>query len=273
RRLRAAGRHDGRPGGGEACRACGARPHRRAARRGAGRAAPCGPTGGRLPGGDRRPLDGRRRGGARAGHRGRCRPPPPRLDVEPLRGDGLDDRPPAAAPRRAGSVAAGDDAFLHRAAQESIRLAQPSIMLRAVLTPSEVDDGTQAYRVEPDVVLATMLPLTNTSAAPGLERYDPERWVGRRLRDEAVLPAKELVATFGHGRHACPAQRFSLSAIVRAVRRLVDAYELEGRVAAVQPYREQLGGGARAAEPCPVAYRRRWGGAGARAGGRAGGGG
>jgi len=92
--------------------------------------------------------------------------------------------------------------------------------------------------VEPDVVLATMLPLTNTSAAPGLERYDPARWVGRRLRNEAVLPAKELVATFGHGRHACPAQRFSLSAIVRAVRRLVDAYELDARFTTVHPYPE-----------------------------------
>jgi cytochrome P450 len=152
-------------------------------------------------------------------------------------------------------VAAGDDAFLHRAAQESIRLAQRSIMLRAVLTTVKVDDGTQTYRVDPEVVLATMLPLTNASAAPGLERYDPERWVGRRLRDEGALPAKELVATFGHGRHACPAQRFSLSAIVRAVRRLVDAYELEARFTTVQPYPEQIGGVARAAEPCPVAYR------------------
>ena len=78
-----------------------------------------------------------------------------------------------------------------------------------------------------------------------------------RLRDEAALPAKELVATFGHGRHACPAQRFSLSAIVRTVRRLVDTYELEARFTTVRPYADQIGGVARAAEPCPVAYRRR----------------
>ena len=154
-------------------------------------------------------------------------------------------------------VVAGDDAFLHCAAQESIRLAQRSIMLRAALTTVQVDDGTRTYRVEPDIVLATMLPLTNTSAAPGLERYDPERWIGRRLRGEAALPAKELVATFGHGRHACPAQRFSLSAIVRTVRRLVDAYQLEARFTTVRPYADQIGGVARAAEPCPVAYRRR----------------
>src|SRR5439155_382587 len=40
-------------------------------------------------------------------------------------------------------VVAGDDAFLHCAAQESIRLAQRSIMLRAALTTVQVDDGTR----------------------------------------------------------------------------------------------------------------------------------
>jgi cytochrome P450 len=156
-------------------------------------------------------------------------------------------------------VADGDDAFLHRCAQESIRLAQRSIMMRAALTTVTVDDGTRTYRVDPDVVLATMLPLTNTSAGPGLQCYDPERWSGRRLCDEAALPAKELVATFGHGRHACPAQRFSLSAIARTVRRLLDADELEAGFTRVEPYPDQIGGVARAAGPCPVTYRRRSG--------------
>jgi len=154
-------------------------------------------------------------------------------------------------------VAGGDDTFLQRCAQESIRLAQRSIMMRTTLTTIEVDDGTRRYRVDPEVVLATMLPLTNTSAAPGLDRYDPERWTGRRLTDEAALPAKELVATFGHGRHACPAQRFSLSAIARTVRRLLDAYALDARFTTVTPYPDQIGGVARAGEACPVDYRRR----------------
>ncbi len=154
-------------------------------------------------------------------------------------------------------VRSGDDAFLQGCAQESIRLAQRSIMMRAALTTVELDDGRRTYRCDPDVVLATMLPLTNASAAPGLERYDPERWAGRKLREESALPAKELVATFGHGRHTCPAQRFSLSAIVRTVRRLLDAFELEPRFTTVRPHAEQIGGVARAADPCPVAYRRR----------------
>lgn len=154
-------------------------------------------------------------------------------------------------------VAGGDDAFLLRCAQESIRLAQRSIMMRTTLTTIDLDDGTRTLRVDPEVVLATMLPLTNTSAAPDLDRYDPDRWTGRRLADEAALPAKELVTTFGHGRHTCPAQRFSLSAIARTVRRLVDAYALDARFTTVAPYPDQIGGVARAAAPCPVAYRRR----------------
>ena len=154
-------------------------------------------------------------------------------------------------------VAAGDDVFLQHCAMESVRLGQRSIMMRAALTTVELDDGMRTYRVGPDVVIATMLPLTNPTAAAGLDRYDPERWAGRRLRNEADLPAKELVATFGHGRHACPAQRFSLSAIARTVRRLVDAFELEARFTAARPYPDQIGGVARAAEPCRVAYRRR----------------
>ncbi len=112
-------------------------------------------------------------------------------------------------------VVAGDDGLLERCVHESIRLGQRSIMLRAILDRCEVRDGATIYRLDPGLVLATMVPLTNRSAAPGLEGFDPDRWVGRRLRDEASLPARELVTTFGHGPHRCPAQRFSLSAIGR----------------------------------------------------------
>ena len=102
-----------------------------------------------------------------------------------------------------------------------------------------------------------MLALTNTSAAPGLDRYDPDRWEGRRLRDEGSLPTRESVTTFGHGSHRCPAQRFSLSAITRTVRRLTTNYELDAQFTAVRPITEQIGGVARAADPCPIAYRAR----------------
>jgi cytochrome P450 len=154
-------------------------------------------------------------------------------------------------------VAAGDAALLERCALESTRLGQCSVMLRTILNEVELDDGATTYRLAPGVTLATMLALTNTSAAPGLDRYDPDRWDGRRLRDEAGLPARESVTTFGHGSHRCPAQRFSLSAITRTVRRLVAAHELEARFTTLRPVPGQIGGVARAADPCPIAYRRR----------------
>jgi cytochrome P450 len=151
----------------------------------------------------------------------------------------------------------GDDALLDRCALESVRLGQRSIMMRTVLERCELRDGTHTYQLEPGIVLATMVPLTNTSAMPGLETFDPDRWDGRRLRDEAALPARELVTTFGHGSHRCPAQRFSLSAIARPVRRLLDAYELTPEFDAVRPLPLQIGGVARADAPCPVSYRSR----------------
>jgi cytochrome P450 len=150
-----------------------------------------------------------------------------------------------------------DPALMDRTALEAIRLGQRSIMMRTVLGACDVRDATSTYRVEPGVVLATMVPLTNTSAAPGLEGFDPDRWSGRRLRDADALATPELVVTFGHGPHRCPAQRFSLSAIGRAVQRLLTEYELDPAFDTIRPLPLQIGGVARAADPCPVRYRRR----------------
>ena len=102
-----------------------------------------------------------------------------------------------------------------------------------------------------------MLPLTNTTARPGLERFDPDRWMGHRLRDDDALDAKELVTTFGHGSHRCPAQRFSLSAIGRAMERLFATFDLEPGFDRVRAVPSQIGGVARSADPCPVAYVRK----------------
>ena len=116
-------------------------------------------------------------------------------------------------PDALGRVEGGDGAFLERAAMEAIRLGQHSIITREVLRPCVLDTGAEHYRLEPGTHVATMVPLTNRSAGPGLDGYDPDRWDGRRLRDEGTLAAPELVTTFGHGPHRCPAQRFSLRAI------------------------------------------------------------
>jgi cytochrome P450 len=151
-------------------------------------------------------------------------------------------------------VRGGEPGLLERCALESTRLGQRSVMLRAVLSPVEVSDEHRTYRVAPGAQIATLLPLTNTSAAPGLGR-----WVRRRLRDEAALPARELVTTFGHGEHTCPAQPFSLAAMCRSAERLVATYDLEAAPGfeAITPLAVQIGGVARSQHACEIRYRAR----------------
>jgi cytochrome P450 len=160
-------------------------------------------------------------------------------------------------PELAAEVAAGDAALAERCALESTRLAQRSIMLRHVLAPVEVADEDRVYRLEPGATIATLLPLTNLTSAPGLDGYDPSRWKGRRLRDVHELAAVELVTAFGHGSHTCPAQPFSLAAMSRTVMRLFGQLDLEPRFSVAEPLPSQIGGVARAAAPCPVGYRAR----------------
>ena len=106
--------------------------------------------------------------------------------------------------------------------------------------------------------MATFLPLTNSSAAPGLGRWDPSRWNGRRLADSSELATVELVTTFGHGRHTCPAQPFSLSAMTATVSVLLTEFDMVPMWSGdAGPVRNQIGGVARAADPCPLRYRRR----------------
>jgi cytochrome P450 len=154
-------------------------------------------------------------------------------------------------------VAADDAALLERCALESTRMGQCSVILRTIMNDIDFDDGATQYRLERGMTLGTMLALTNTTAAPGLDRYDPDRWRGRRLRDEDALSTREAVTTFGYGPHRCPAQRFSLSAITRTVRRLAERYQLTAQFTEVRPIVEQIGGVARAADPCPIAYAER----------------
>jgi cytochrome P450 len=154
-------------------------------------------------------------------------------------------------------VRAGDDDLLDRCAHESIRMAQRSITLRQVLTPIEVDTGGGTHRIDPGVLLCTMLSSHNTTAAPGLDRFDPDHYRGRRLDPSVELATPELVSTFGHGVHRCPAARFSISAIRMATRGLLDRYDLTPRFRRAVPRRRQIGGVARSARPCRIAYRRR----------------
>ena len=154
-------------------------------------------------------------------------------------------------------VRRGGREVAEQAALESIRLAQRSIMARRVLVEVSLDVGGAVYRIPPGVTVATLLPLTNTEA-PGYAEFRADRWRGRRLADVSGLGARELVTTFGHGAHTCPAQPFSLAAMVRTARGLLDAYEIEPRwTERPVPLPAQIGGVARPAGPCEVAYRSR----------------
>ena len=149
-----------------------------------------------------------------------------------------------------------DDADLaQRCALESTRLAQRSIMPRAVLSPVVLDTGDVSYQVPAGWTIATLLPLLNTSVAPGLDQWDPGRWTRHRLTEEKSLPSPMLVTAFGHGRHSCPAQPFSLSAMTATMTRLFARYRMTpGWTTHPRPVPAQIGGVARADGPCMVSY-------------------
>ena len=155
------------------------------------------------------------------------------------------------------AVRKGDDALLERCAHESIRLRQRSIVLRRIMKPCTLSDEQATYQLEPGLSLATMMSVTNTGSAPGLDRFDPENYRGPLFQRAKELPGKELVSTFGHGGHYCPAARFSISAIRIATRALLERFELEPRFKNAGPLRRQIGGVARADRPCRVGYARR----------------
>ena len=78
----------------------------------------------------------------------------------------------------------------------------------------------------------------------------------RRAGVDRSLNHDVRVTTFGHGGHRCPAQRFSVSAIVRTVTRLHETFAMTPRFSAVEPLPQQIGGVGRAAAACPVEYVR-----------------
>jgi cytochrome P450 len=152
-------------------------------------------------------------------------------------------------------VCQGDSDFTQRCALESTRLAQRSIMTRTVLSPVRLDTGDITYEVPPGWTIATLLPLLNTSVAPGLDRWDPDRWTRHRLSEKNALPSPMLVTAFGHGRHSCPAQPFSLAAMTATMTHLLSEYDMTPRwTAHPQPVPAQIGGVARAEGPCLVDY-------------------
>ena len=158
-------------------------------------------------------------------------------------------------PAELARVRHGDTEFAQRCALESTRLAQRSIMTRTVLSTVHFDTGEVTYEVPPGWTIATLLPLLNTSVAPGLRDWDPTRWNRHRLIEQSALPSPMLVTAFGHGRHSCPAQPFSLAAITAATTHLLRKYQMTPRrTSHPPPVPAQIGGVARAAGPCLVDY-------------------
>ena len=160
-------------------------------------------------------------------------------------------------PDAAIQAAQGDRDWAKRCALESTRLAQRSIMSRYVLKPIVLADTDCTYHVATGVTIATLLPMTNTSACPGLGGWDPDRWRHHRLV-RPVLATPELVTVFGHGKHTCPAQPFALSAMSATATKLLATYEWEPRwPLPPRPVAAQIGGVALSSDPCPATYRRR----------------
>jgi cytochrome P450 len=161
-------------------------------------------------------------------------------------------------PSYAEAVVAGDQTLAESCALESTRLAQRSLMARYVLEPVAFETSDGLIDVAAGSTIATLLPLTNHSSAPGLSEWQPERWRRWRLGDTSMLAAEELVTAFGHGKHSCPAQPFSLAALIGAMTAIFGSFELIPKwQTRPTPVPTQIGGVARAAGPCPVTYSRR----------------
>ena len=133
---------------------------------------------------------------------------------------------------------------------EAIRLGQRSLISREILRPFVFDTGEMQIPLEPSMVLATMAPVTNRAIANGND-FDPSRWADRSLYTSVE------VATFGHGDHRCPAQRFSMQAITRTIKAMQERFELSAAPDPIVALPLQVGVMARPQNSVIISYRRR----------------
>lgn len=146
--------------------------------------------------------------------------------------------------------------YFEQVLMESVRMAQRSITLRKVLQPVSVDDGTQRYQVNPGCYITTMLSVTNTQTE-ALSVFDPDHYTGNKLKTELLAGGEHTVSTFGHGKHACPAQKFSHVMCKIVVARLIEHYEWEPLFDNAEPATHQMGGVARPESIVRARYRKR----------------
>jgi cytochrome P450 len=91
--------------------------------------------------------------------------------------------------------------------------------------------------------------------------FDPSRYSASNAQLMTVSQENEnMVSTFGHGRHACPGERFALMMGKMVIARLVREFDFESAFAGKLPpplLTTQMGAVGRAAVPCPVKYVKR----------------
>ncbi len=146
--------------------------------------------------------------------------------------------------------------FCEQLLMESVRLAQRSITLRKVMKEIQFDCGNTVYTIQPGVYITTMLSVINTQT-PELDRFDPDHYQGRRIDPRLIAQGKETISTFGHGSHACPAQKFSHNMCKVLLSLLLQQFEFSSPDAPVAPSSSQMGGVARAAADVVLQYSRK----------------
>lgn len=148
--------------------------------------------------------------------------------------------------------------YLEQVLMESVRLSQRSITLRKVLEPVEVATESECYTVNAGVYITTLLSVKNTDSDE-LARFDPDHYEGNRLKSELTPGGKEQVSTFGHGKHACPAQKFSHMMCKTVVAAVLERFELELLNPQCEPSSRQIGGVARSSAPATIRLTPLWG--------------
>jgi cytochrome P450 len=146
--------------------------------------------------------------------------------------------------------------FCEQLLMESVRLAQRSITLRKVMKEIRFDCGTAVYTIQPGVYITTMLSVINTQT-PELARFDPDHYQGRRIDPALIAQGKETISTFGHGLHACPAQKFSHNMCKVLMSLLLQNFEFGGLDTLVAPSSSQMGGVARAGRDVILQFTRK----------------
>lgn len=141
--------------------------------------------------------------------------------------------------------------YLEQVLMESVRLSQRSITLRKVLEPVEVTTESERYTVNKGVYVTTLLSVKNADTE-ALSTFDPDHYEGNRLKPELTPGGKEQVSTFGHGKHACPAQKFSHMMCKTVVAAVLERFDLKLLSRECEPSSRQIGGVARSAEPATI---------------------